>query len=299
MLFRSGITFATDVQTATDIAAQFNAQGVPAAVVSAKTPDAERIAILRRFKRRELLQLVNVDLFGEGFDLPAIEVVSMARPTQSYGLYVQVFGRGLRIMEGKTEAMIIDHVGNVVRHGLPDASRSWSLGRREKRGKSEASDAIPVKACPQCTAVYERIYKECPFCGFAPLPMARSGPEWVDGSLIELDAEALAAMRGGVEQIDKAPDVFRAELVAKHIPVIGQLSLVKKHVEKQEAQKSLREAIAWWAGYQRSLNRSDDESYRRFYFMFGVDVLSCQAYGVKDAKALTEKISIKIAEVIS
>jgi len=83
-----GITFATDVETATDIAAQFNAQGVPAAVVSAKTSDADRVAILRRFKNRELLQLVNVDLFGEGFDLPAIEVVSMARPTQSYGFYV-------------------------------------------------------------------------------------------------------------------------------------------------------------------------------------------------------------------
>lgn len=77
-------------------------------------------AILRRFKARELTVLVNVDLFGEGFDLPATEVVSMARPTMSYALYVQQFSLALRLMDGKTEAIIIDHVGNVRRHGLPD-----------------------------------------------------------------------------------------------------------------------------------------------------------------------------------
>ena len=77
-----GVTFASDVETATDIASRFRAEGVPAEVVSGKTPDHLRASILRRFKNREILQLVNVDLFGEGFDLPAIEVVSMARPTR-------------------------------------------------------------------------------------------------------------------------------------------------------------------------------------------------------------------------
>lgn len=80
-----GITFATDVETATEIASQFNAAGVPAAVVSSNTPDAERIAIQRQFKERELLQIVNVDIYGEGVDIPGVEVVSMARPTKSYG----------------------------------------------------------------------------------------------------------------------------------------------------------------------------------------------------------------------
>ena len=96
-----GITFATDVETATDIATQFNAAGVPAEVVSAKTPAKIRAEIIRRFKARDLLQLVNVDLFGEGFDLPAIEVVSMARRTLSYSLFSQQFGRALRPMPGK------------------------------------------------------------------------------------------------------------------------------------------------------------------------------------------------------
>jgi DNA repair protein RadD len=292
-----GITFATDVETATDIATQFNAAGVPAEVVSAKTPDAERIAVLRRFKNRELLQLVNVDLFGEGFDLPAIEVVSMARPTQSYSLYAQQFGRALRILEGKTEALIIDHVGNVIRHGLPDARRSWSLDRREKRSREGASDVIPVKACPQCTGVYERIYPDCPFCGFKPVPTVRSGPEFVDGDLSELDAATLAAMRGEIEAVDKDPEQYRAELMAKRMPQVGQLANVKRHVARQEAQAQLREAIAWWAGYQRAVGRPDAESYRRFWFAFDIDVMSAQALGAREAIELTEHINSHLEEM--
>ena len=116
-----GVTFAPDVETATDMAHNFNMAGVPAEVVSAKTPDKQRVAIMQLFAAKKVLQVVNVDLFGEGFDLPAIEVVSMARATDSYPLYHQQFMRALRRQEGKDRAIIIDHVGNVVRHGLPDS----------------------------------------------------------------------------------------------------------------------------------------------------------------------------------
>ncbi len=286
-----GVTFTDSVETATEIAAQFNAAGVPAAVVSAKTPDAERIAILRRFKNRELLQLVNVDLFGEGFDLPAIEVVSMARATESYALYVQQFGRALRLLDGKLFALIIDHVGNVERHGLPDARREWTLDRREKRGKSKASDAIPVRACPACTAVYERIYNACPFCGHIMTPAARTGPEQVDGDLIELDPAALAAMRGEIEKVDMHPEAYRHELAKKYTPLVGQLAGVKRHVATQEAQEALRGSIAWWAGYQRAQGRSDSESYRRFYFKFGTDVLTAQTLKAADAIELAGRVN--------
>jgi len=181
-----GVTFAVDVEAATEIAAAFRAAGVPAEVVSAKTPDALRSQILRRFKAREILQLVNVDLFGEGFDHPPIEVVSFARPTESFALFCQQFGRALRLMLSKRAATvhahltdeqrraaiaasekpvayIIDHVNNVLRHGLPDARREWSLDRRERRSNGK-SDAIPMRVCvnPECIQPYERIYKCCP-----------------------------------------------------------------------------------------------------------------------------------------
>lgn len=299
-----GITFATDVETATDIAAQFNASGVPAEVVSAKTPDADRVRILRRFKNRELLQLVNVDLFGEGFDLPAIEVVSMARPTQSFSLFVQQCGRALRTMSGKIEAIIIDHVGNIERHArvieengkliISLCSEEWTLDRREKRKKNAPFDAIPVKACPTCTAVYERIYSACPYCGFKPLAMARSGPEMVDGDLCELDPSVLAAMRGEAIDLNMTPLEYLQRSGADRLPHIPRQAAAKRHAQKQEAQKALREVIAWWAGYQRAAGRPDSESYRRFYFKFGTDVLSAQALAARDATELQNKITLDL-----
>ncbi|MCH9712728.1 MAG: DEAD/DEAH box helicase [Proteobacteria bacterium] len=317
-----GITFADSVETATEIAAEYNRAGVPAAVVSADTPDAERVTILRRFKARELLQLVNVDLFGEGFDLPAIEVVSMARPTQSYSLYVQQFGRALRLMISailsgawdtytdaqrkafiaqsiKPHAIIIDHVGNIERHGLPDRPRVWTLDRRDRRSKSKSDDDIPVTAClnPLCNAVYERINKACPYCGYVNEPAARSGPEFVDGDLLELDPATLAAMRGEVARVDMDPEQARAEAVAKFMPKVGQFAHVKRHVERQEMQTALRASIAWWAGYQRSMLRTDAESYRRFYFKFGIDVLSAQALNTKDALKLATKVNNELARL--
>jgi len=199
---KQGVTFATDVETATEIAAKFNAAGVPAEVVSAKTPDAIRNEVIRRFRDGQLKQLVNVDLFGEGFDLPAIEVVSMARPTQSYGLYVQQFGRALRLMDGKLVAIIIDHAGNVIRHGLPDRERIWSLDARERRPKlKDPDDEIPLRYCPSCTQPYERILVACPYCGHHPVPVGRDKPEYVDGDLAEMSPELLAEMRGEIARI--------------------------------------------------------------------------------------------------
>lgn len=298
---KSGVTFVTDTETAADVAARFNEAGVAAAVVTAKTPAAERAAIIRRFRARELLQLVNVDLFGEGFDLPAIEVVSMARPTCSYGLYVQQFGRALRLLDGKHHGIIIDHVGNVERHGLPDRRRVWTLDRRDRRSRAGADDTdmIPTWTCLKCTGVWERVYKSCqdPMCAEPrPAPSARNAPEMVDGDLHELDAATLAAMRGEIERVDMDPEAYRIELAGRRVPIIGQLANVKRHAARQDAQAELRDAIAWWAGYQRAALRPDSESYRRFYFAFGVDVLTAQTLGTKEATALAASVHLHIAK---
>ena len=309
-----GVTFAVDVEAAGEIAAAFRAQGVPAEVVSAKTPDALRAAILRRFKAREVLQLVNVDLFGEGFDLPAIEVVSFARPTESFALYSQQFGRALRLMlskeaaavhanltdEGrraaiaaseKPVAFIIDHVNNVLRHGLPDARREWSLDRRERRS-SKKSDAIPLRVCvnDQCLQPYERVFKSCPYCGHYPPPPSRSAPEFVDGDLTELDAETLAALRGEIARIDgdavipygAAPEVAGA--------------VRRRHWERREAQQALRNSIAWWAGLESAQGRGESESYRRFFHRFGLDVASAQTLNAREAAELAERVNVELAK---
>lgn len=311
-----GVTFAVDIEAAKEICQAYREAGVPAEIVSAKTPALLRTQILRRFKARQVLQLVNVDLFGEGFDLPAIEVVSMVRKTESWPLFVQQFGRALRLMVApelqarwgelsdterlafiavseKPVALIIDHVGNVIRHGLPDAPRSDSLNRREKRAAS-ADDAIPLRRCPNtevggvpfmaCAKDYPRYLKACPYCGHEPQPAARTAPAFVDGDLFELSPEVLAAMRGRVAEIDSA--VY----VPKHLDAIAGRALQNRHYERQVAQHYLREQIALWAGWQAHCGLDDSQSYRLFFLTFGVDVLGAQALGRPDAEALTAKI---------
>lgn len=307
------VVFAVDVETAGEIASKFRAAGIRAEALSAKTPDAIRIEMIRRLRAGLLDVLVNVDLFGEGFDLPAIDCVIMARATESLALYLQQFGRALRpiyakgfdlsTQEGrlaaiaagpKPRAIIIDHVGNVNRHWLPDTPRYWSLDAREKRSRDKPVDAIPIRTClnPECLQVYERHHPACPYCGHRPVPAGRSAPEFVDGDLAELDVETLQRMRGEVARIDGPVRI------PQHLEPPAVAGLKKRHTERQEAQAALRESIAWWAGYQRALGRPDTESYRRFFHGFGFDVLTAQTLGRPEALALAEKINRYLAEVI-
>ena len=284
-----GVTFVPSIELAEKTAKAFNDAGVPALAVSGKMSDGERNKALRKFKNREVLQLINVDLFGEGFDLPAIEVISFARPTMSYALYCQQFGRALRLLKGKKYAIIIDHVGNVVRHGLPDATRNWTLDRRGKKSK-KVNDAIPVTVCPECLAAYERTHRECPYCGYYPEPQSRSEIKFVDGDLHELTPEALAALRHNADEAVKPPEEYREDLLAKFCPEAGIQANVNRHKKRIEALTTLKSAIAQWAGYEKHYGYKLHESYRRFYHIFGIDVLSAQALKTPDAEELTKKV---------
>lgn len=279
-----GVTFAVDVDHAKEICAGYRAAGVPAEVVTASTPDTLRASILRRFRGRQILQLVNVDLFGEGFDLPAIEVVSMGRATASFNLFAQQFGRALRLLEGKTHGIIIDHVGNTLRHGLPDRLRSWTLGRRPRKSSNQGVGDIPVRNCPDCTAVYERIFRACPYCGFIPVPADRTAPDQVDGDLAELDPAALAALRGEVERIDGPAQLPWGAGAGV------QMAVSKRHSERQQAQAVLRGWMDHWGWYRTAMGDDAATIQRRFFHTFGIDVMSARALGRPEAEALAARV---------
>lgn len=279
---KRGVTFCVDIEAATEVCTEFRRRGVPAEVLTGKTPDLLRAQILRGLRDGKILQVVSVDVLSEGFDLPAIEVVSFARPTDSLGLYRQQFGRVLRTMPGKERAIVIDHVGNVVRHRPPDALRAWSLDRKERRSRGAAEDLIPMRTCPQCTRPYERHLVGCPFCGHFPEPAARTAPQQVDGDLVLLTPDVLARLRG---EVDKP-------LLIPHgaTPAI-EGALRKHHRARNEAQAGLRAAMDQWAGYRVAAGERDERvQQRRFFLTFGVDVLSAQALPAREADDLRAKI---------
>jgi DNA repair protein RadD len=310
-----GITFAVDVEEAGKIAAAYRAKGVPAEVVTAKTHPTLRTNILKRFARREVLQLVNVDLFGEGYDCPGVEVVSMVRATASFQLFAQQFGRPLRLaitkaqrdaweqytieqrkwiisQSGKPRAWIIDHVGNLVHHmGPPDSPRVYTLENSPKGERGRPVGAVPGRSCenPLCLQYYPRTEPCCPYCEQVPTPGGRGTPAQVDGDPYELTEAMLAQLRGDAEAIMRPPatSVYQSPEIAQRHQNTWQM-----RVQSQEA---LREAIALWAGYQAHLGRGDSESYRRFYFLFGIDVLSAMALKPADAGTLCAAIQSRLA----
>ncbi len=287
-----GITFATDIETAIKIKNQYLGKGVKTELITGDTPATIRAELLRRFRNREIDQLVNVDLFGEGFDLPALEVVSMARPTQSFGLYAQQFGRALRPFPGKRHGIIIDHVGNVVRHGLPDAGRAWTLDRRDKKSRQAMRDEVePVKSCVNdgCWRTYSGFLSACPHCGHRPEPTSRTDIKFVDGDLVELDAKTLARMRGEVVKIDlDAGRIFKWAKGQGKSNHIAQ-AMASNHRARQGAQTELRELMSAWGGVHHAAGATDSEIQRRFYWKFGVDVMTAQTLG-SDALPLMHKI---------
>lgn len=271
---KQAICFATDVETAGEIANRFNAAGIRAAALSADTNFIVREKYIQEFRDGKLKVLVNVDLFDEGFDVPCCEVVIMARPTASLGKYRQMVGRALRTAAGKLYGLIIDHVSNILRHGLPDKFIAWSLSRRDKRGKQAPDpDEIPLTVCKHCTKPYERFRVSCPYCGLEPpLPELRDRSiQMVDGDLILLDRARLEELRQATEMEGIADIAARVGNVAGHIAAAG---VVAKHREKIAAQDILKHTIAQWAAIERAAGRDDREIHKKFFLTTGVDVLT-------------------------
>lgn len=297
---KQGITFATDVETANEMAARYRDFGIPAQAISAKTPGEVRNEFVRRFRRREILQLVNVDLFGEGFDVPGVEVVSMARPTMSLSVYLQQCGRSMRLSAGKTRGLLIDHVSNYKIHGLPDRVRRWSLDRRDKRAaRQKDPEEIPLTICgnPECCKPYPRVCRTCMWCGWEPEPGpgGRKTVEQVDGDLLLLDAAALAKLRQATQL--EAPGDMAARVGAVAGPLAAKHAL-NSQGERIETQRDLSDAIALWAGREKARGRSDAESYRRFYFWHGMDVLTALSQPRADMRAMIQTINKELGNVV-
>lgn len=185
------LVFAWSVDASTQIAQQFRNAGIVALHVDGDTPAYERQVAMNAFRSGDVRVICNVDLFGEGLDVPALDAVFLLRPTQSLGLYLQQVGRGLRPAAGKTSVAIFDHVNNWERHGLPDDARAWSLdGRTKKPNACEPSG----KRCLKCFGVASAGCKTCPYCGTPFLVQSRE-VEQVDGVLAEANLDESRALR--------------------------------------------------------------------------------------------------------
>lgn len=209
------VAFCVSIAHAEHVAEEFKSAGFRAVALDGSHDDDYRKRILKALATGEVQVVTSCDLISEGTDIPAIGAAILLRPTQSLGLYLQQVGRALRTCEGKEQAIILDHVGNVITHGMPDDYRAWSLDGTEKRARGAKSEpTIRVNQCDNCFAVFAPA-PACPQCGHVKHVQDRA-PEQVDGDLKEVSAaDAALIRRQKAAEVAKARSREDLEAIAK------------------------------------------------------------------------------------
>jgi len=207
-----GIVFAASREHSRNLAAAFVGEGVRAAHVDG-TMDKERARIDAMFRAGDLDIMTNVDLFGEGYDVPGIVYCGLARPTKSLSLFMQQCGRALRPAPGKSRAIICDHASNVFTHLFPDEEREWTLEGRTRRKRGAVNDdADPVRQCLTCFRVYPSIVKTCPGCGTEH----QASPREIkirEGQLEKLEREMLKKKNAETRKAEEKACVTHADFL--------------------------------------------------------------------------------------
>lgn len=281
---KQAILFASDVNTARKMEQEFKSKGVKAKSLDGTTPAGERLDALIKFREKEIQLLINVDLFDEGLDVPGIECVIMARPTKSLSKFLQMIGRGLRIAIGKEFLIVIDHVGNVMTHGLPCKVRRWTLDRIKK--SSNKLNFLRICSNIECNVPYDRVLTECPWCGEPAVKASKGGdggrvpPSMVDGDLFLVDPETLRELE---ELSELEHPGHLGDRIGSAINANAGIHAAKKQQERIAVQKELAEEIALTAGkLKRYYGYTDRMIHKKFYLCLGQTITEVLGEPKKD-----------------
>jgi superfamily II DNA or RNA helicase len=163
------VVFCVNVKHSKAVAQQFIEAGIPAAHLDAKSSDSEREKILADLAAGIIKVVTNVGILTEGWDLPGLECVTLARPTASRSLWKQMIGRVMRPDEDKKFAMVLDHAGCTSRHGMVTDEENFNLNGVARRGKGKGNKNEQLHVpfpCPQCLLFVDQKTAVCPECGY-------------------------------------------------------------------------------------------------------------------------------------
>jgi len=214
--YRKAIIFCPSIANADKVHSHLSGHGVESCIVHSGVPDVE--GQLSAFHGLTDV-CVTVSMLTKGYDFPAIDLVCLYRDTKSLPLYLQMCGRGSRLFEGKTTWRIIDYGGNIRRHGLWDADRSWQISQPEDKGdKEEVLVMTAIVVCEQCNYAELKssvVNNKCSNCG-ADYPAE-----------VSVEEEQLSSELVGVDDYynnlaDKNPRVLDARELALWAKVGGK-----------------------------------------------------------------------------
>ncbi len=184
------VAFAVSVAHSKNIVSMFRAAGINAEHLDGSVPKTQREAILKKLDTGEIRVLSNVGVLTEGWDCPSAACCILARPTKSLTLYLQMVGRVLRPHPEKTRALIHDHAGCMLTHGLPDDQRKYSLDA-ESNDYREYTSGMSAIQCRKCFRMFPRSEVSCPECGWVSKNNVRiENPrtiQEIDGAIIAIE----------------------------------------------------------------------------------------------------------------
>ena len=209
---KSAICYCVNVKHSKKVANAFIHAGIPAAHCDGETPKDLRASIVNDFRNGNIKVLCNAELFGEGFDVPRCQAVILARPTFSLTLFIQQAMRAMRpdSDDPNKVAIIIDHVQNYLRHGLPNDMHDWSLDPNDRKEKKKKP-----RQCPQCNNVVSYRVTVCPHCGylFPEKDSVDSDTDEQQGELVQIDIQHDIKKRDSsslIKHIPTKPEEFLA-----------------------------------------------------------------------------------------
>lgn len=244
------VVFALNISDSRELVEQFRAAGVTAEHVDAETPKEERDAILGRVASGQTRVISNMGILTEGWDLPSVRCVVLARPTKSLSLALQMVGRGLRPLPcacgaiphwsrlacacgapvAKRHCLIHDHAGVLLEHGLPDEDRDMTLDDRRGQPKPR-----PARVCDVCFRVLPPGESRCIECGTAFAQVGQKAEQQVE--VVEGEAVALEDIRKRREQLGllsawSDDQLLRAKAATREEKAAEYLRLVEVQTRK-------------------------------------------------------------------
>ena len=137
------LAFCVSIEHAEFMTRTFRRAGLQARSVTSRTADGERRQALDDLRAGRVQVLCTVDLFNEGVDVPAVDVVLMLRPTESATVFLQQLGRGLRHAHGKDVLTVLDFVGHQAKQFRFDLRYRRLLGRTRRELESDIERDFP------------------------------------------------------------------------------------------------------------------------------------------------------------
>ena len=231
------LLFAASIESSKECCEKLRENGINAEHIDSEMGPYERAKMLAWYRRESDAVLCNVGILTTGFDAPDTRAIILYRATRSLPLYLQMCGRGSRVILGeKTEFKILDFGENLHYHLFWETDRLWKLEKQQPRRKKEKG-AAPVKECPQCRAMLYASARDCGFCGYH---FAKTPEEELYAELVEMTPQQLRA-RAKAGTLEEMAQMARQGRI-KAFWVLHQLS-------SYEEGKRFTELMGWKPGW--------------------------------------------------